>query len=100
MPDKISTSRLYTLLLEFSGTTSVSQVQAQSPEEAVRQWIAKLLEPKAYGLSKGPARSLKSALDRQDGDSLAALNGLTRVWCATALVKKELALLHIVETKA
>ena len=99
MPDKISTNHLYTLLLEYSGTTSVSQVHAHSPEKALLQWTVQLLEPKAYGLSKLAARNLKAALDRQGGHSLASLDGLAKVWCTTTLVKEELALLHIVETK-
>ena len=96
MPDKSSAKYRYTVFLEFCGTTSVSQNEARNPQEALRKWSVRLLEPDAYGLSKAAAKSLKTALDQQEGDSLVGIEGLSSVWCTTVLVKRDLAFLHVV----
>lgn len=99
MRDKRSARKLYTLLLEFSGTTSVSQVEALDPNEAFRLWTAKLEGTDAYGLSGHAARDLRAAIGRQDDHSIVSIDGLTGVWCTTSLVNQDLAILHVIETQ-
>jgi hypothetical protein len=99
MPAKRNASHLYTVLLELSGTTSVSQVRAASTQMALSQWTGKLRESDAYGLSRDTARQLYNAISYLEGIHVPVpLDGLDNVWCVSALVGSELALINIVET--
>lgn len=101
MPGKPSANHLYTVVLEFSGTTSVSQVRAASIQGAMSQWINKLSESDAYGLSEEAACQLHEALEAQEGIGvLVPIEGLHSVWCVSALAGGELAVLNLIETRA
>jgi hypothetical protein len=95
MPDKVNNSLLFTVLMEFAGTTSASQVRAASAEDALRMWAVRLSEPGCYGLSEPAARQLRNALAT---DGMEGIHGLSNVWCTTATVGERLAILHIVKT--
>jgi hypothetical protein len=44
-------SRLFTVVMEFEGTTSVAQLLAPSVEDAVTLWVKGLSDPVVYGLT-------------------------------------------------
>jgi len=53
---------LFTVILEFEGTTSVSQSSARNIGEAYRNWLQGLKDPVGFGLSVDQAERLASAL--------------------------------------
>lgn len=95
MRDKDSNSPLFTVLMEFDGTTSASQVNAKDEIQALRLWASRLLESGCYGLSETAARQLQTALATEELERVA---GLSNVWCTTAVTGGRLALFHIVRT--
>jgi hypothetical protein len=95
MPEKDNNSLLFTILMEFEGTTSASQVNAGSVDEALRLWADRLSEPGCYGLSGAAAHRLQIALGT---DGMEGVNGLSNVWCTTAVAGESLAILHVVKT--
>jgi hypothetical protein len=96
MPDKGNNNPLFTILMEFEGTTSASQVRASSVNEALRLWADRLCEPGCYGLSEAAAHRLRKAMGGEDGAE--GVNGLSNVWCTTAIAGESLAILHVVKT--
>jgi hypothetical protein len=96
MHDKGNNRSLYTVILEFSGTTSAAQVRAQTPEAAINEWSKALKTDEAYGLTPSQASDLLTAFDTEEG--ITAIRGLGNVWCKTLLPHEELALLHIIKT--
>jgi hypothetical protein len=96
MPDKDNNNLLFTVLMEFEGTTSASQVKASSADDALRLWALRLSESGCYGLSGPAARQLQIALAT---DGMEGIDGLANVWCTTATVGERLAILHIVKTE-
>jgi hypothetical protein len=89
---------LFTVIMEFDGTTSVSQFAAQGITEALRLWIAGLSQSNAYGLSGSSARQLAMAFAEDRERCPTPIDGVENVWCSTALAEGQLALLNIVKT--
>ena len=103
LPPKTRQSRLFTVIMEFDGTTSVSQVVAQDVRGALRLWLDRLREPGACGLSRSAARSIQESFAEEDETkNVGNIKGVVNVWCTTALVGRnassKLALLNIVKT--
>jgi len=91
--------RLFTVIMEFRGTTSVSQFVAADPQSAMKLWQEGLAGPNPYGLSDSSARRLlKAAIAQEPCDVPVPLEGLKSVWCRTVLAGGQLALLNIVKT--
>ena len=88
--------RLYTILLEFESTTSVSQFRAASSTEALELWSRHLGDGHRYGLSPVQAQSIASDWDAQF--SACPLNDVLGVWCHTVLAGASLALFNVVAT--
>ena len=100
MRDEVKGKRLFTVFLELEGTTSVSQFNAASVEEALDLWVENLTGPQDYGLTEDQALRLATAFRSDcDAKSLVPLKGLQRVWCTTCRAGNSLALLNLVETK-
>jgi len=99
-------SNLYTVIMEFDGTTSVSQVVARDVRGALRLWLDRLREPGSYGLSRSALRRLQVAFTEEcemmNGVTPVNIRGAINVWCTTAVVgrraPRKLALLNIVKT--
>ena len=70
-----NTKSLFTVVMEFEGTTSVSQVRADGPAEAVRHWLERLGSGTAYGLTRDQARRLREGFSGDDYDPV-PLQGL------------------------
>jgi len=83
--------------MEFEGATSVSQVHADTPAEAVRHWFEQLGSGTAYGLTRDQARRLREGFSGDDYHPV-PLEGLVNAWCTTALGGDNLALFNIILT--
>jgi hypothetical protein len=105
---------LFTIILEFEETNSVSQFSASGPNAALQKWVQGLENPKNYGLMPQQGRAVTKALAaeralRRDVNEalgrnyreLVPLQGLTNVWCVTALAgrkPRKFVLLNIIAT--
>ena len=93
---------LYTFVADYAGGTFISQVKARNPKFAVLTWAQNLDVGAIPGLGDKSREKLLQDLRRDAKvESLyVPLNGLTNVWCVTALVRGKLMLIHFVETGA
>ena len=92
-------ARLFTVIMDFEGTTSAVQLEAESPDDAARRWRESLGTPGSYALTDSQRQRLSRGLRFDDLGSAAALTGLQSVWCAAIAAERGgLALLNIVET--
>lgn len=90
---------LFTVILEFEGLNSVSQIDAADPDAAFRRWTEGLARPLGYGLDPKQAAALAKNIEGyKDRRKLTALEGMQNVWCTTELVGKTSALFNIIGT--
>ena len=88
---------LYTLILDWDGGTYVHQTRGQSVHRAVGRWAEQLDVGLIPGMDVAAREQLVSAIREDDA---VALDGLTNVWCCSALLHGKLALVHAVRTDA
>jgi len=86
--------RTFTIILEYSGGTYISQYRGRSPRKALQLW-AKLEPAKLSMLDGGITPEL---LARATDQPPTPLDGLVGVWSVTAADDSELALVTIVAT--
>lgn len=91
---------LFTIMLEYEGTTSVSQVPGRSVDEAYRGWFRGLQDPGRYGLDPQQAKGLAAALSFDCIQSPTPLASTKNVWSISARVDENLALLNFIATLA
>jgi hypothetical protein len=91
---------LFTIILEFEGTTSVSQFSARNVGEAYRSWFQGLKDLSRYGLDANQAERLASALSFDGLQPPTALVSTENVWCISTHVDESYALLNFVATVA
>ena len=89
---------LFTIILEFEGTTSVSQFSARSVGAAYRQWHHGLKDPRRYGLEANQAERLASALLFDGFQRPTPLRSTKNVWCVSTHVNDSYALLNFIAT--
>ena len=91
---------LFTVLLDYRGGTYVSQVQAETPAEAVQAWAASLDPKVVHGLGPSGKKDLVRVLaeDVEGGSGPVLLDGLTNVWCTSALMRGAGMTINIVST--
>jgi hypothetical protein len=89
---------LYTVIMEFEGTTSVIQMTATSVVEALEVWSHGLRQSEHYGLAAASARRLYNRIQKQQDRKPVNIRGTANVWCTSVLVGQNLALLNIVKT--
>jgi hypothetical protein len=87
---------LYTFVLDFKGGTYISQVEASSESEACVRW-AKQLD--WAGIDGFERRCREELIGGENGEKLLPVEGLRNVWCQTALLGDDLALVHLVLTE-
>jgi hypothetical protein len=85
---------LFTVILEFDGGTYISQFHASSSKKAAMKHSAHLVGIK--GMSTPATR--RRLADRLLSEVPVAIDGIRRVWCCSASVRKRLALVNIVAT--
>ena len=101
-PGKANGRRLFTIVMDFEGTTSVSQFRTTSVPLAVKLWLGELRKPKAYALTDRQRSRLLKGYERYDAnfDLPPASLGLQSAWCQTiSAVDKGIAVLNVIETK-
>jgi hypothetical protein len=101
MPESVKGSeRLFTIIMDFEGTTSVSQFRAASPLRAAEMWLDTLTKPGAYGLTELQRSGLLDGGDvRLTHEDLTPLDGLRSAWSFSVLsARKGMAHLNVVET--
>jgi hypothetical protein len=91
---------LFTIILEFEGTTSVSQFSARDVGEVYRSWFQGLKNPSRYGLDANQSERLASALLSDDLQPPTPLASTENVWCVSTHVDENYALLNFVATVA
>lgn len=96
MHAKSNDRTLYTVLMEFVGTTSAAQIRAADAQEALTLWFAGLVEADHYGLSIKDANRLRESSGVSE--SPIPVQGLQNVWCTTVLSGDDLALFHVIRT--
>jgi hypothetical protein len=99
MPDSVKeTEHLFTIIMQFAGTTSAAQVLAGDANQALTLWVDALSSGSHYGLSASDAARLRDSITKDADTEPVGITGQTNVWCTTALSRKDLAILHIIET--
>lgn len=78
---------LYTLLLDYRGGTYISQITADSESLALDLWTPSIQDD--------VEKDLVSELRR---DRLVQIEDTKNVWCTTAIVRDNLAVMNIVKT--
>jgi hypothetical protein len=85
----------YTFIMEYKGGIYVSQIEADSNKTALIKWAKQLEVSEIYGFELNNKEELISEM-RDEQPVL--LDGLTNVWCVSALISDESALIHFVQT--
>ncbi len=77
----------FTLIADYKGGTYISQVRANSPEEAVIIWAENLDTKSIAGFkSKSKAKLIEQLQQQLEGDAPVLLDGLKNAWCTSALI--------------
>lgn len=87
---------LFTVILEYDGTTAAAQVRANTADDAIHVWFESLKQEGAYGLTGAQISEIRRAFDAHE--SPVPISDLRNVWCKTILAGDKLALLHLVKT--
>jgi hypothetical protein len=87
---------LYTFIMEYAGGTYVSQVNAPAPESACVKWAQSLDVSEVDGLDLNGKESL---VEQMREETPTPLEDLVNVWCKSALVRDELAIINLVRTE-
>ena len=82
-------TKLFTVLMEFEGTTSASQFHAASVRDALKMWLAGLGQSHCYGLTEAQRKRLGHGFGSGFDLDLepAPLEGLCGVWFSSILPK-------------
>lgn len=101
--------KLFTIILEFDGVNSVSQVQATSPDEALQKWEERIGAPGEYGLKNDDATMLIRMIEEERGSHqrdaqifnrtssfVRPLNDVRNVWSLWPSIGDRTALINIV----
>jgi hypothetical protein len=107
---------LFTITMEYAGTSSASQYVASDPVTAFEDWIAGLDQRYAYGLTPDQANDVANAIQERlrsnhflmnsskiNQDDIVSLPGMKNVWRFVTSIRRsgrepEDILLHIVGT--
>ena len=96
MTTRTNSAAIFTVVLDFRGGTYVEQVRSGDERLAVIDWVRNLDPTKIDGLSEEQRRTLSRAV--QD-DAPMGVEGLRSVWCSSAELDDELALINIIKTQ-
>jgi hypothetical protein len=101
--------KLFTIILEFDGVNSVSQVHATSPDEALQKWSERIGVPGEYGLKHDDATMLMKMIEEardshrrseqifsRNRSFVGPLNEVRNVWCLWLSMGNRSALINIV----
>jgi hypothetical protein len=104
---------LFTVILDFDGTNSVSQFYELGPEQAFQKWRQNLNDPVKYDLKPDRARVLAEALQNEWNEHVESelrrgaqrsfvlpVSEMTNVWCVWLSVGEKCALINIIATSS
>jgi hypothetical protein len=86
---------LFTMILEYRGTTAISQVRAAAPKAALQKWTKSFDYGSVLGVTAVSRSQLLEGFTREDP---VPVKDTKNVWCSTALEDGRMALLNIVRT--
>ncbi len=86
---------LYTMILEYRGTTAILQVRAGGAKAALQKWTKTFDYGSVLGVSASARSQLVEAVTREQP---VPVKDTRNVWCSTALGDGRMALLNIVRT--
>ena len=87
---------LYTFIFEFAGGTYVSQVKAASPKSACVKAAQNLNPAEIAGLG---TKTKELLIEQMKGETPVPLNDISNVWCNSAVIRGELAVINVVQTE-
>ena len=88
---------LYTIIVEYLGGTYIFQREASSEAEALTTRAAVDDDPSVEdALPTEATKALRGELAR--GGQITALSEVKNIWCATAIAKGQLVLVHVIAT--
>jgi hypothetical protein len=88
---------LYTFVLDYRGGTYISQVRAETAQEACNTWAKNLNTSEIKHLGIKSKNLLIDDL-QEDYNQLVPLAGLQNAWCTSATIRNHTALINIIET--
>ena len=88
---------LFTCIMDYEGGTYISQVKAVSVRAACMTWARKLDISQIEGLGAKGKLSLIDEM-REESDHIVSINGVSNVWCVTALVRNKLVIVNFIQT--
>ncbi len=86
---------LFTMILEYRGTTAISQVRAPGAKTAVQKWTKAFDYGAVLGLGASGKKQLVEGFTREEP---IPVKNTSNVWCATASGDGGMALLNIIRT--
>ncbi len=86
---------LFTMILEYRGTTAISQVRAAGAKAAVQKWTKTFDYGSVLGVTAIAKSELVEGFTREEP---VPVKDTRNVWCSTALEDGRMALLNIVRT--
>jgi hypothetical protein len=100
MLESASSRRLFTIIMDFEGTTSAAQFRTGSAQDAVRLWLDDLKQSDRFGLTDLQRTRPAGGCNDFDLDlPPSPLDGLQSIWCSTVSASGgSMALLNIIET--
>ncbi len=84
---------LFTMILEYRGTTAISQVRAGGAKAALQKWTKTFDYASVLGVTGAAKSQLVDAFTREEP---LPVKGTRHVWCSTALEDGRMALLNII----
>ena len=88
---------VYTLIVDFEGSTMVAQVADSDIKSAMLNWANSINVKEWVGLDENGKHLLIEELKEEDRD-IVQISDTKNVWCVTELVNDKLFLIHIVNT--
>ena len=86
---------LYTFILEYKGGTYISQCKAKDVLRAIKKYSKLIVNHELL-----PGSLLRDAIDEEVKNySPTPVSGLVGVWVVTPIIKKEMAIINIIESK-
>ena len=84
---------LFTIFCEYKKGTFVSQVESDTPENAIEKWIKSL----DYTVMKIPEKKKTEVETNVLKEKLSPLKDLRKIWCISPELNKRMAIIHIIK---
>jgi len=85
---------LYTFFVDYNKGTFISQVEAQTINEARMKW-AKTLNYDLFGI-----KNINLFLNKIQSEDFVSVENVKNTWCFCVRIKKKLAIIHVILTSS